>query len=301
MAKGYVWIIGIVGLLILWQMGVFNGLGSQTPAPNPSGVVNNGAPSTQLTAITLNTKNALATSDVNANVSYYLFGKDGSFISTGSTVAGTATFNVQYGNTYDLLVYSDSAYYPAEVSFTADSGQGAAKTINIGMNPVSNITISKVRDPIDLDQNITTGLGTSVNFEIVYYVTVASAETYKPVIAVVVNQTAVQDVNLAGLSKVTCPARLSTTAATKRVCFQAPTVKTTDGVQVQKGTILFSGSTAAPTTDTLVAQVLDTQEYANPNYAVTGRSAFNEGTENPNTLANVGAADSATASIQFAG
>ena len=105
--------------------------------------------------------------------------------------------------------------------------------------------------------------------------------------------------NLGGLSKVACPVRITASAGTKNICFQDATLKTTEGIRSRAGNILFSSSVTPTNGDSLTVRVLDTQMYLNPNWALTGISAFLEGTENPNDQSNVGASDSATSTLYF--
>jgi len=251
-------------------------------------------PSDLETTITLNTKDALATTDTDATVSYYVFKSNGEFVKSGTTSSGTASFTVNWAGDYEVLAYYDTGtkFYPESITFTADGGEGAQKTINMGLIPASNITIDLARDPVDLDGNITVGTGQQVNFDLLYHVTDASSATYKPVITVDVNRTSVSDVSLGGLPEVACPDRLSVDSGRKLMCFQDSTLKSIEHIRILQGSILFSSSTAPGTgTEYMKFDVIDTQMYADPNYAVKGRSAFKEGTEDPNDDSNVGASD----------
>lgn len=260
-------------------------------------------PSNLKTTLTLITKDALAPTDTNANVTYYIFKKaDGSYVTSGTTSAGTGSVDVNWGEEYTILAYQDSGtkFYPVTKDVNLNDGQSAV-TVSLGLMKVSNATISAVVDPVDLNANITAAAGSQVNFEIWYKTTSASSATNAPVIVVTANQTSVQDVYLSGLNKVTCPTRITTSGGTKNMCYQDTTLKTSDGLRKVVGSVLFSSSVTPSTLDGLTVTVIDTQEYADPNYAVTGISAFKMGTENPNDYSNVGASDSATGFIQFAG
>jgi hypothetical protein len=299
MAKvaAWVWIAVAIGLIVLYQGGYLSNL-LGTGTPTTTSVV----PSTGLTAITLNTKDALSPTDKDANVSYYLFTKDGKFYKSGSTSAGTATVNVNYGADYDLIAFSDSTYYPVKTAFNADGGMGAAQSINLALNPVSNITVSGVYDDVTgTTSNISAGLGAQTSFRILYKVTTASSATHSPVIVVDANQTSVQDVTLGSLTKVACPQRLTTSAGRKKICFQDSDIKSSEGVRTVKGSVLFSASTTPSSVDGLFVIVIDTQGYLDPNYVVKGSSGFHENTENLNTNAQIGATDSNQLSVGFAG
>lgn len=293
--QGWVWILLIVGAVVIWNGGYLDNLLNPTPTPAPSS--NIGAPSTGLTAITINTRDALTATDTNANVSYYIFTKDGKLYTSGTTVAGTATLNVAYGQDYDVIAFSDSTYYPVRGSFSATSA--APSPLNLGLNAVSNATVSVSDDVTGTTTNISVGLGAQTGFRTYYYVTTASASIYEPVIVVDVNQTSVAGVSMVGMSTTTCPKRLTSSAGRVKYCFQAPSITKASGTVTAKGSILFSSSTTPSTADSATVMVIDTQAYLDPNFvAMTG---YHEGTENANTHANVGASDSAAATIGFQG
>lgn len=284
---GWVWILIIVGAVVVWQGGYLDSFlkpAAPTPTPNV-----NVAPSTGLTAITINTKDALTATDTNANVSYYIFTKDGKLYTSGTTSAGTATKNVAFGQDYDVIAFSDSTYYPVKGSFSATSA--APTPLTLGLNAVSNATVSVSDDVTGTTTNISVGLGAQTGFKVYYYVTTASASVFKPVIVVDVNQTSVQGVSMVGLSTVTCPTRLTSSAGRVKYCFQADSLTKASGTVIAKGSILFSSSTTPSTSDVANVTIIDTQAYLDPNFVAM--SGYHEGTENANTHANVGASDSA--------
>lgn len=285
-------------VILLYQNGTFAGLlggGNNAPTDNGNGQY---VPSTGLTAVTLNTKDALSATDLNANVSYYIFSKDGKMVTSGTTVSGTATKNVNYGADYDVIAFSDSTYYPARGSFSANAAT-ALSTLNL--NPVSNATVNVYDDLTGTTGNISSGLSAQTGFRVHYSVTKASAALNKPVIVVDANATSVTDVSMVGLSKVTCPVRLASTASSGRmkICFQADSITKATGTVIAKGSVLFSSFATPNTADTLGIIVIDTQAYSDPNFvSMTG---YHEGTENVNTRANVGASDSASATLYLDG
>jgi hypothetical protein len=291
--KMVIWVIVIaVAGLLAYNAGMFD----RTPVVPEGGI---GGPDTQLQAVTLLTKDALAPTDTSANVSYYVFDKAGKYVASGTSSAGVATFNLNWGQDYDVIAFSASTFYPEQKAISTKNAGGMV-TETMSFMPVSNATVNYVRNPDDMTTNISVGLGLPVSFDLRYSVTLASSALYKPVIVVDVNQTSVQDVNLGGLSKVACPTRITTEAGRRNICFQDSTLKTTDAPRQLSGSILFSSSVTPSTEDTMTVKVIDTQMYLNPNWAVVGKSAFLEGTENPNDLSNVGASDSATATLGFA-
>lgn len=293
-SNAWIWIVLIAVGVVLYTNGSLNGIlggGASTPTPDKTILY----PSTLETTITLNTKDALATTDTNANVSYYVFKSDGSFLKSGTTATGTASFTVNYIGDYEILAYSDSTYYPVTSTFTVEEG-AAQKTINLALNAVSNLTVVTVRDPVDFDQNMSCSAGATSDFEVIYKTTKANAATYKPVIVVDANSTSSKTVTMSGLTAVGCPSRLTTSAGRQKYCFQADTVASTAGQTAKKGTITWSASPAVGASEQTTISVLDTQEYADTNFATIGKAAFHEGTQNPADLSNVGASDSQMAS-----
>jgi len=286
-------IVAVVAILAVTQGWIDNPFaGGTTTGPSQEGAY----PSDLETTITLNTKDALATTDTDATVNYYVFKSTGEYLKSGTTASGTASFTVNWAGDYEVLAFYDTGtkFYPESISFTANGGEGAQKTINMGLMPDSNATVNDLRDPVDLNNNVSVGLGQSVNFELIYSVTSASSAIKDPVIVFDVNQSTVSDISFGGLSKVTCPTRLTSLATHYKICFQDTTLKATEGVRTRQGAILFSGSTTQSTLNTeyMEVTILDTQMYADPNYASIGRSAFKLGTEDPNDNSNVGATDS---------
>jgi len=106
-----------------------------------------------------------------------------------------------------------------------------------------------VRNPVDLSNNISVGLGQSVNFDLLY--SLNSSGISNPIIIVDVNQTSVNDVTIDGLSKVTCPTMITTNAGRKNICFQDVNLTSAEGIRIRKVNLLFSGSVAPSTDDSL--------------------------------------------------
>lgn len=266
------------------------------------GDVADNLPSDLKTTITLNTGDELATSATNANVSYYVFSSDGAYLREGTTSAGTASFDVPVNGNYALILYADTGstdYIAKEVSFSTTDGK-ATKTINVDLMKESAATINDVRDPLDLDSNITRTAGSTVSFDILYSATTSNAALNKPIIVVQVNETTVDEVSVSGYSLVDCPRRLSVSTGTTLYCFaSSAVVKSSDGIQTAKANMLLNGVTAPAAGSTATITVIDSGIYRESNYKTAGKSAFKYGAENPVDRTNVGAADSSTDTIVF--
>jgi len=292
-------IILVVGYFLM-QSGMLTDLFST------SNDVNNLYPATLKTAVTLNAGDKLATTATNVNASYYVFTSSGNYLKEGTLSSGTGSFEVPTGGNYKVILFSDTGttdYNPIEVSFSTDGDDPtgrAVKTVNVDLYAESNATIDLVRDPVDLDGNITTTAGGTVKFDILYSATTSNAAVNKPIIQLDVNSSCVdQDqVALAGLSKVDCPDRLSEGAYRNHVCFDTgkERVASQDGIQIVSGSLKVNSATNCPTADYISIKVLDTGIYKEADYKTQGYSAFKYNTENPISDADIGATDSWAAS-----
>lgn len=292
----------VIGLIVIAVIGYNAGWFGGNAAPtnvNPNDGTTN-VPSTLGVTVTLNTRNVLSPTGENANVSYYIFDKDGKYFTEGTTSAGTADVTLNALNSYKILTYGATTYAPKVTDYTVPSGKNK-DTVNIDLYPLSDPSIDRVQDALGdtTDSNITLGLGQQKSFKIVYSAGNASSQLYKPVIVVdyQTNYTASNGVTISGLSQVTCPSRLSTTSGFTKVCFQDASLSTTESPRTLQGSILASSSITPESNDQITFTVIDSMMYANPNYKSVGFSAFIEGTQNANDLSNVGKADSGSATI----
>jgi len=274
------------------------------------------APSDRTVTANLVFTDILATTPTNVDATYYLFTSDGKYFTSGQAGSdGAAAVDVNYGGTYKLLGMNDSTqgggttdYYPAETTFTADEGGSAQIPVSLQLYKESNATVSDIRDPVDLNANISTGLGATSDFEILFKATTSNAAVHKPVIAVLYNSTCITsatDLTISGASSVDCPSRITSTqgATQAYTCFDTGIewLKSADSLKTFRGSVKFSATTACGTTNGLTGSVIDTGMYLDPNYQTVGYSAFHWATEDENDNSNIGATDSATDFVQFAG
>ena len=298
----FTWIIIVAAAYFLFTSGALDMFSAG------NGDVDNLYPSDLKTTVTLNTGDALATSATQATVNYYVFTSDGNYLKEGTTSSGTASFTVPTAGHYKLIAYYDatagggtSDYLAYETTFSTDGNDPtgrAVQTVNMDLYKESNATIQAFRDPVDLDSNITVGAGQAVHFDILISATTAHAAVGKPVFLIDLNSSEFSDVKMSGVTKVSCPDRVSTAAQHKHYCFQYSDMITSDsGIMMFTGT-LYADSSNAPTSNSLVnATVIDTGLYLEPNYKTVGYSALRFGTENPISNADVGAADTAASSL----
>ena len=259
-------------------------------------------PSDLKTTITLNTGDKLATTATAVTTDYFVFTSSGDYLKGGATSSGTASFTVPTGGNYKIIAFLDSGteYLAEEVSFStdgADPTKRAVQTVNIDMYASSTATIDKVRSPVDLNSSIDCGAGQVCHFDILISTTTAYKAVGKPVIQVDVNSTEFDNVIISGLTSVTCPSRLSTSAGRVHYCFETgKNLLSSDGVIMYTGS-LYAASTAPASESTIVYTVMDKVLYAEPDYKTKGYSAFKYATENPIDHSNIGAADSSTSTL----
>lgn len=284
------WIL--VGLLVV---GLYYGF-IKTPTTTTTTTPTNLIPADLITTITLNTKDALATTPTSADTGYYLFKSTGEFYKEGTTGSdGQDSVDVQYGGSYKLVVFNDSAgdgWLPEEKSFTADSDEGSVKTINMQLIRESGITIQDVRDPVDLNENISVSVGGTASFQILYKANVSNRGVLNPWIFLEGNQSGIDadgiKITTAGWTKKECPSRL-TTAATRRLwCFNYEGVITSAmGLQTVDGSIKIHdtinpgiGAGAGGRTNVSV-RMADSQMWREPDYIVLGYTdGLKKGAEN---------------------
>ena len=259
-------------------------------------------PSDLKTTITLNTGDKLATTATQVTTDYYVFTDGGEFLKKGTTSSGTASFTVPTGGNYKLVAFYDSGteYLPIETTFStdgADPQKRAIQSVNLDMYKSSNTTISKVRNPIDLDSNVTCSASSTCHFDVLITATTARAAAGKPVIVIDVNSTEFDDIQMTTASSVDCPKRLTSATGHIKYCFATgKDLLSSDGVVMYSG-YFESSSTGPAAGSTFTFTVVDTVMYAESDYQTQGYSALKYGTENPIGLTNIGSQDSASATM----
>lgn len=291
-----VWLIVLllVGGILAFNAGMFEGLFSAGEG------VDDLYPSDLKTTVTLNTGDKLATSATDANVSYYVFTSSGKFLDDGSTTSGTDSFTVPTGGNYQILLYEDddsSPDYLAHVESFSTDGESpedrAVSTVNVDLLKESNATIELVRDPVDLDGNVSTGAGQTVKFDVLVSSTTSKAAVKEPVIRVEVNSSSIESVSINGLSEVDCPDRISTAENRVAHCFKYDdNIEAGDGIVTFSGYLVCDAATAPSSTDYAKFTVMDTAVYLEPDFKTKGFSAVQYGTENPVDNSDIGAGDS---------
>lgn len=317
-------ILGLIGLGIYYFIGATE---PTTQQPDTSGL----APSDLTTTVTINTKDALATSDTNAEVLYYVFKTDtGEFYNSGSTHSdGQDSFDVQWGGEYDVIAFNDSSkksyhgFLPERTSFIADADEGSVKTINMELIKLGGTQISAVQDPVDLNANISCATGSTQSWQVIWKSNHSNAGILNPILSFSANQTGVDSdgvkITSSGWDEMTCPARFAneTFAIYKRWCFRftgdlgegAGVVTSAHGLQTTKGTIKYHdtndpgcGATACTSGACPVyeIQISDEQMYAKPGYVTNGVDYMIVAAEDDSDT-DLGSEDSAKGFLGIAG
>lgn len=298
--------LGIVEILIigLLAFAVYN---IYIDKPQTTQPTDNLVPSDLITTITLNTRDALATSPTNVDTNYYVFKSTDEFYKEGTTGSdGSDSFDVQYGGNYKMIVFNDSGgdgFLPVYTDFIADSTEGSVKTINAELFRQSGLSISDVRDPIDLNQNISYTAGSTESWNLVYKANVSNRAVLNPILIIDGNKSGIDSdgimVSSSGWDEIDCPNRLAQTAGRKLWCFEYDgTVTSADGLQSVDGSVKWHDSTVPGACGsggnvTIDFSMADSQMYRESNYVSEGYGAFKVGAEDA-VDADVGQGDSAT-------
>jgi len=272
------------------------------------------APADLTTSITINALDALATTPTAVDAQYYIFKSDGTFYKEGETGSdGQDTVDVQWGGSYKLIIYNESnvwgssggGYIPEMTTFEANNEAGSIKTINVALNKVGGLEISDVRDPVDLNGNISYSAGSTQGWELLYKVNVSNAAIYHPVLVVDYNQTGIDSdgvkVATEGWTKITCPHRLTSASGRIKTCFEYNGIVTSAmGLQKISGSIKFDDTNSPGTGSVAEFKLIDTMMYREPDYKIAGEKAFLYGQEDTQDN-DVGAGDSWSDVLGFAG
>jgi len=291
------YLIAMVAIIALASYaGVFDGILGDRDAPESELIY----PSDKETTITLNTGDELATTATDATVKWYLFDSSGAYLKTGTTSSGTSSFNVPVSASYDLIIYYDEAggndFLPKEISFTTASEP--TQTVNVDLRKESAATIDKVRDPVDLDTNVSVGAGQTVSFDLLISATTSNAALNNPIVVMNANSTSVESIKITGLAKVDCPDRLSEATDRNLYCYKdTRQIIASDGIVTYTGSLKMDDSSAAVDGDVVNFTIIDEGMYIESDYRTAGKSAFMYGAEDPVDDSDVAAADSSTSSL----
>jgi hypothetical protein len=281
--------------------GIFN------PTPTTP-VVTTKCPSSGLTEVTLNSQKALAATATNAITDYYVFEKDGTYVTTGNSgTDGQSVFNVACATNkkYDILVINETAAngYYGEVIEADASGPTFSKSLKMYLTgDINLVSVGSSTNPANTG-NISSGLGKTCGFVITFSENVTASAYNKPLIMCETNISSVTDITMSGVTAADSkkPNRISTTANSQYHTYELNTLlKSTDAAQKVTGTITFSASTTPSTTDSMTCKIADQAMWKKAAYqTLTYIDGFITGAENTETNADVGALDSNPAYLYF--
>lgn len=296
-------ILILVLLGAAWYFGLFDKLsgtpGTGTPAPN-AGL----CPDTQKTAMYINTQKALVTTATSAPATAYVYDDTGKLLSSNSVTSASSSFDVPCGKTYKVLVVNETTatgFYAEKFDIVAE---GASKTYNKELYTFGQMKIVNIKNPVDPAglANISSAIGANKDFVIQMTVNQTTSGYNRPLILCKANISSVTSITLGGgVITASAPARISATSGYKYYAWELPRmVKSTDALIELSGKIQFSSSIAPSGTDTMTCKVVDQAAWKKSNYQVlTLDSGWVESAENSETLADVGAMDSNTGTLNF--
>lgn len=277
-----------------------------TPTTPPA--VPGKCPSSGLTEVTLNTQEALAATATNAVTDYYVFEKDGTFVSTGNSGAdGQSVFNLACAKEkkYDILVINETASagsYGQEIEIDAS---GPTDTHSLKMYEYGQINIVGVgssTNPANTG-NISSGLGKTCGFVVTFSENETASAFNKPLIMCQVNVSSVTGITMSGVTEANAkkPQRITATSGYNYYTYELGTLlKSTDAAQKISGTITFSSSTTPSTEDSMTCRIADQADYKKAAYQTLKLSeGFIESAENSETQTDIGAPDSNTGTLYF--
>ena len=165
MTTGAMLIIGAIALVLFWtQTTIIQDFLDTPTGGDGNGEVEPGrCPSSGLTEVTINTQEALASTATDSTHDYYVFDKDGTFITTANSGSnGQSVFNVgcSEGRRYDVLVVNETAvsgFYPQTIEIDAS---GPTDTHNLKTYEYGNIDLISVAS--DTDPAGTTNISSAI-------------------------------------------------------------------------------------------------------------------------------------------
>jgi len=309
------------GMIFLMVVGIFalayvaipdfkntiNNIGKSTPT-TPDTVTPGKCPSSRLTEVTLNTQEALAATNTNSVTDYFVFEKDGTYITTGNSGSdGQSVFNVECaeGRKYDVLVLNEttsagSYMQQFEIDASAATFSKSLKTYEFG--DINLVSVASSTDPLGTS-NISAGLGKTCGFVITFSENETASAYNKPLIMCQTNISSVTGITMSGVTEANAkkPNRVSSSANYKYTTYELPVLlKSTDAAQKISGTITFSTSTAASAIDSMSCKIADQSTWKKAEYQTLKLSSgFLESAENQETNDDIGAPDSNTATLSF--
>lgn len=280
--------------------------GKSTPAPPQNGGTGI-CPDTQLSNVYINTLKALTTTPTSATATAYVYDGGTKFVATGTTSSTSSAISLACGKTYKAIVLNETAgvgngYYSTTQDIITDQ---ATKTYNLELYQYGSVRIINIKNPVDPAglNNISASIGAVKDFTIQLSENYTQTAFNKPIILCQVNTTSVTQLTLGGETTpvVSLPKRVSASTGYQYYGFVINRMyKSTDALLEVPGKITFSSSIAPSASDSMTCKVVDQATYRKSNYQLVDLStAFTEGAENVESLADVGGPDSATASLYF--
>lgn len=265
-------------------------------------------PSSGLCEFTLNTKDALTSTNTNADVTYVIFEADsGAQKKSGSTSSGTASFDLDFGKNYKIVGYLDSGstdyYWEDEVllegqsapvtTFTCDQPTLTGYMYLVGETPLNT---TKLRDPNDFDSNVSLPASGTASFDVLLKTSESYKGTRYPAIIFDANTTSIDNIECGG-STISVPSRITTTSGYKKIAesLDREYIKSKDGTVVVSCSVTALSSAPA-TTDYLNITTMDKTFWVKAQ--ADNIADYIEGYQNDETSSDIGVEDGGCSSDQ---
>lgn len=302
-------ILLIVGLLVaayLFVPGVKEFF--QPSAPTPQEAVSL-CPSSGLTTVTLNTQEALASTATNAVTDYYIFEKDGTFVSTGSSGSdGQSSFDLKCGKVYDAIVLNETVTTGSYAQKFEIDAKESTFTKNLKMYEYGSVNLVSVASDVDPlgNSNVSSGAGKSCGFVITFTENESISAFNKPIIMCQTNTTSVDYVTMSGVQDAMSiiPSRktVNVTGSEWTAYYLDKMLLSTEGAVKVSGKIKYLDSITPSESDFMACSIVDQAIFHKSDYQTMSlNDGFVEAAENTQTKAEIGAPDSNKALLHYNG
>lgn len=291
--------------------GKLDGFFGKSSSSTPTAPLNTGeCPSDGTTTFTLYTPDKLASTATDVIAEYYVFDGD-SLEKSGVTSSGSATIDLTCGKQYSAIALNTTTGQKGAyaVEFTLDA-KNAKQSETVQLVQVGGAKILGIENPADPSRiaNVSLTAGTTKNFDLKFAANETERGYNRPIIMCQVNITSIKSVSIGSFSDgspvvavTNLPKRVSATANYQYYAWEYPKMLDPSiGVITATGSIVSQSSITPSSTDTMSCKLVDQATWKKSNYkSLSKTSGFLMGAENTETLADVGAADSTAASLNF--
>lgn len=278
---------------------------------NQVDLISANCPTDGTSTFTVNVQDALTSTATNVDSEYYVFNGN-KLIKEGTTGSdGTVDVDVACGKDYKLLLLNTTADDGAYSKIVDLKARISEDTVNEELVRFGNAKILGIENPADPSRNANVSLsaGATKNFDIKFVANLTDRGYNKPIIMCQVNISSIQKVELGSFSDgsavtavTALPKRITASAGYQYYAWEYPKMLTpAQGVITASGSITALASVTPSELDSMTCKIVDQATWKTSGYKTTTsiEAGFLTGPENTETLADVGGADSSTASYNF--